>query len=46
MVIKDVVVIPVLWRNILSAASLKMKGADVSGWDSNLWNLANWYREG
>jgi len=46
LVIRDVVVIPVLWRNILSASSLKMKGTDVSGWDSNFWNLANWYREG
>jgi peptide/nickel transport system substrate-binding protein len=46
MVIKDVVVIPVLWRNVLSAASVKMKGSEISGWDSNFWNLANWYREG
>jgi peptide/nickel transport system substrate-binding protein len=46
MIIKDVVVIPVLWRNIVAASSLKMKGTDVTGWDSNLWNLANWYREG
>ena len=23
-----------------------LKGTEISGWDSNLWNFANWYREG
>jgi peptide/nickel transport system substrate-binding protein len=45
MVIKDVVVIPVLWRMVISAVSNKLKSTDVSGWDSNLWNLRNWHRE-
>ena len=39
------VVIPVLWRSMISAASAKLKGTDISGWESNFWNLANWYRE-
>jgi peptide/nickel transport system substrate-binding protein len=46
LVIQNVVVIPVLWRSVISAVSGKLKGTDISGWDSNLWNLANWHREG
>jgi peptide/nickel transport system substrate-binding protein len=45
LVIDSVVVIPVLWRSVISAVSNKLKGTEVSGWDSNLWNLANWTRE-
>ncbi len=45
LVIQNVVVIPVLWRSVISAVSQKVKGTEISGWDSNLWNLANWYRE-
>jgi peptide/nickel transport system substrate-binding protein len=45
LVIQNVVVIPVLWRSVISAVSHKLKGTDVSGWDSNLWNVRNWYRE-
>jgi peptide/nickel transport system substrate-binding protein len=43
--IKDVVVIPVLWRSVIAAVSTKLKDTSTSGWDSNLWNLANWSRE-
>jgi len=46
LVIQDVVVVPVLWRSVISAVSNRLKGTEISGWDSNLWNLANWYREG
>jgi peptide/nickel transport system substrate-binding protein len=45
LVIKDVVVIPVLWRMVVSAVSKKLKNTSISGWDSNLWNLRNWHRE-
>jgi peptide/nickel transport system substrate-binding protein len=45
LVIQDVVVIPVLWRSVISAVSNRLKSTEVSGWDSNLWNLANWTRE-
>jgi peptide/nickel transport system substrate-binding protein len=45
LVIQNVVVIPVLWRMVISAVSHKLKGTDVSGWDSNFWNLRNWHRE-
>lgn len=46
LVIQDAVVIPVLWRMVVSAVSSRLKGTDVSGWDSNLWRLPFWYREG
>jgi peptide/nickel transport system substrate-binding protein len=45
MVIQDVVVIPVLWRNVASAVSNKLKNTEITVWDSNLWNLSNWTRE-
>ena len=45
LVIQNLIVIPVLWRMVISAVSNKLKSTDVSGWDSNFWNLANWYRE-
>jgi peptide/nickel transport system substrate-binding protein len=45
LVIQNVVVIPVVWRNTTSAASQKLRGVDISPWDSNLWNLAYWYEQ-
>jgi peptide/nickel transport system substrate-binding protein len=44
LVIQNVVVIPVLWRNVTSAVSNRLHGTDVTTWDSNLWRLAYWYR--
>jgi peptide/nickel transport system substrate-binding protein len=46
LLIQNVVVIPVLWRSVVSAVSNRLKGTDISGWDSNLYNHAYWYREG
>jgi len=45
LVIQNQIVVPVLWRMVVSAVSNRLKGTDVSGWDSNLWNLAYWHRE-
>jgi len=45
LVVGNVVVIPEIWRNRTSAAASKLQGLDLSGWDSSLANLANWYRE-
>jgi peptide/nickel transport system substrate-binding protein len=44
LLIQNVVVIPVLWRNVVTAVSNRLKGTDISGWDSNLYNHAYWYR--
>jgi len=46
LVIQNVVVIPVVLRPAVAAISNRLKSADQSGWDSNFWNLENWYREG
>jgi peptide/nickel transport system substrate-binding protein len=45
MVIQNVVVIPVVFRPRVAAVSSRMR-VEQSGWDSDFWNLANWYREG
>jgi peptide/nickel transport system substrate-binding protein len=45
MLTQHVVVIPILWRNTVSAISHRLNGTDISTWNSNFWNLANWYRQ-
>jgi len=44
LVIKNVVVIPVVYRPLVSAVSNQLH-APVSGWDSNFWALQDWYRD-
>jgi peptide/nickel transport system substrate-binding protein len=44
MVIKDVAVIPVVYRPTVSAVANTLH-ANVSGWDSNLWAIQDWYRD-
>ena len=44
-VIQNVVVIPVLWRNGVSGAVTALQGMDLTGWDSNFWRLAYWYKQ-
>ena len=43
-VIQNVVVIPVLWRNGVSASSLQLGGMDLTGWDSTFWHLPYWHK--
>jgi peptide/nickel transport system substrate-binding protein len=45
LIVQNVVVIPLLWRNSVAGASTRLKGFDLSGWDSYLWHLPYWYRE-
>jgi peptide/nickel transport system substrate-binding protein len=45
LVIQNVVVIPVLWRNGVSASANKLRGMDLHGWDSTMWRLPYWYKE-
>jgi peptide/nickel transport system substrate-binding protein len=45
LLIDDVVVIPVVWRNGVRAMSHKLQGVELSDWDSDFWGLASWYRE-
>ena len=44
MVVRDPVVIPVVYRPSVSAMSRQLRAA-LSGWDNVLWDLKNWYRE-
>ena len=44
MVIQNGVVIPVNWRNGVAAAATKLRGIDLTGWDSNLWRLPYWHK--
>jgi hypothetical protein len=44
LVIRNVVVIPVVDRPLVSAVSNKSH-APISGWSSNMWALRDWYRD-
>jgi peptide/nickel transport system substrate-binding protein len=44
LVVGDQAVIPVVYRPRVSAISSKLQ-APLSGWDNDLWDLANWYRD-
>jgi peptide/nickel transport system substrate-binding protein len=44
LVIQNNVVIPVLWRNGVAVAGTKLRGMDLSGWDSNMWRLPFWHK--
>ena len=44
MVIENVVVIPVVARPGVVAMNSKLQ-AEISGWDNNTWDLANWFKE-
>ena len=44
MVIQNVVVVPVIWRNKVQAVSSRLKGVDISGWDNDTAQLFNWYK--
>jgi peptide/nickel transport system substrate-binding protein len=45
MAIDNVVVIPVVARPGVAAMNNKLQ-AEISGWDNNTWDLANWFKEG
>ena len=45
MVTKDsMTVIPLVHRGTLSAHSNSLGGVVINAWDSELWNVADWYR--
>jgi peptide/nickel transport system substrate-binding protein len=46
LLVEDVVVIPLVWRNEVVAVSHALRGLELTTWDSNLWDLAYWYRQG
>jgi peptide/nickel transport system substrate-binding protein len=44
-VIQNVAVMTVLWRNGVSGSSTKLRGMDLTGWDGTLWRLPYWHKE-
>jgi peptide/nickel transport system substrate-binding protein len=46
LLVEDAVVIPLIWRNEVVAVSQSLQGLELTTWDSNLWDLAYWYRRG
>jgi peptide/nickel transport system substrate-binding protein len=44
MVVQHGVIIPVNWRNGVAAAASRLRGTDLTGWDSNLWRLPYWHK--
>lgn len=44
LLIEHNVVVPITWRHAVSAASHKLRGMELTPWDSTLWHLAYWYR--
>ena len=44
LVVEDPAVIPVVYRPRVSAVSHRLK-ASFSGWDNDMWDLRNWYKE-
>jgi len=44
MVVQSGVVIPVNWRNGVAAAGSRLRGMDLTGWDSNMWRLPYWHK--
>ena len=46
LIIQNVVVIPVLWRNGASASAANLRDMDLSGWESTFWRLPYWARQG
>ena len=44
LVIANVAVIPVLWRNGVGAANTRLHGMELNGWDTTMWRLPYWYK--
>ena len=42
--VDDGAVIPLVFRGAISAFSNRLAGVRMSGWDSELWNVADWSR--
>lgn len=45
LLIEDVVIIPIVRRNEVVAVGHTLHGMELTSWDSNLWDLAFWYRQ-
>ncbi len=43
--IENGAIIPLVFRGSVSAHSNSLGGVDMNGWDSEMWNVQDWYRE-
>jgi peptide/nickel transport system substrate-binding protein len=44
MLVQEVVIIPLVYRGDVSAHANTLMGTRKNSWDSELWNIADWYR--
>jgi peptide/nickel transport system substrate-binding protein len=44
LLVQNHVVIPLVYRGDVSARANTLEGAIMNSWDSELWNIADWYR--
>jgi peptide/nickel transport system substrate-binding protein len=45
LLIKEVAIIPVVWRPRVAVSSNKLKDSNQSAWEGDFWHLPYWYRE-
>lgn len=45
MLMQDYVIIPLVYRGRVSAHSNSLGGVKLNTWDSEMWNIADWYRK-
>src|SRR5690606_10683901 len=43
-VVQDYVIVPLVYRGDVSARANSLMGTAKNSWDSELWNIADWYR--
>ena len=42
--VQNYFVIPLVWRAGVAAHASSLQGVRMNGWDSELWNIADWHR--
>ena len=45
MLMQDYVIIPLVYRGRVSAHSNSLGGVKLNTWDSEMWNIADWFRK-
>ena len=38
-------IVPIIWRGTTSGVAKSIGGEEINAWDSELWNIADWYRK-
>ena len=45
LIVTEIVNIPLVHRALVAGYSVKLKGINSSGWESDVWQIADWTRE-